>query len=84
METAILSAICMGRSDLIGNGKHHLVPSFQPKGTVEPAEQKIQRFKTKYTGLDSKRSEKSQRPAGNKNKTQRKKKNLKKVLGKKK
>jgi uncharacterized radical SAM protein YgiQ len=74
----------MGRSDLIGNGKHHLVPSFQPKGTVEPAEQKIQRFKTKYTGLDSKRSEKSQRPAGNKNKTQRKQKNLKKVLGKKK
>ncbi|MCL7419642.1 MAG: YgiQ family radical SAM protein [Methylobacter sp.] len=74
----------MGRSDLIGNGKHHLVPSFQPKGTVEPAEQKIQRFKTKYTGLDSKRGEKSQRPAGNKNKTQRKQKNLKKVLGKKK
>ncbi len=23
----------MGRSDLIGNGKRHLVPSFQPKGT---------------------------------------------------
>ena len=23
----------MGRNDLIGNGKHHLVPSWQPKGT---------------------------------------------------
>ena len=23
----------MGRADLIGNGKHHLVPSWQPKGT---------------------------------------------------
>lgn len=23
----------MGRSDLIGNGKHHLVPAFQPAGT---------------------------------------------------
>jgi hypothetical protein len=23
----------MGREDLIGNGKRHLVPSYQPKGT---------------------------------------------------
>ena len=57
----------MGRSDLIGNGKHHLVPSFQPKGTVEPAEKKTLQFKTKYTGLDNKRS--GTRPSGNKNKT---------------
>jgi uncharacterized radical SAM protein YgiQ len=48
----------MGRSDLIGNGKQHLVPSFQPKGTVE-APEKIQRFKTKYTGPDKIRSGKS-------------------------
>ena len=26
----------MGRSDLIGNGKRHLVPSFQPAGTGKP------------------------------------------------
>ena len=25
----------MGRADLIGNGKHHLIPSWQPKGTGE-------------------------------------------------
>jgi hypothetical protein len=23
----------MGRADLIGNGKHHLIPNFQPAGT---------------------------------------------------
>ncbi len=28
----------MGRADLIGNGKKHLVPSFQPKGTGNNAE----------------------------------------------
>ena len=26
----------MGRDDLIGNGKHQLVPRFQPKGTGKP------------------------------------------------
>jgi len=26
----------MGRADLIGNGKQHLIPSYQPKGTGEP------------------------------------------------
>ena len=41
----------IGRSDLIGNGKQHLIPSFQPKGTIETAD-KIQCFKTKYTGPD--------------------------------
>ncbi len=28
----------MGRADLIGNGKHHLVPAWQPAGTGEQAE----------------------------------------------
>jgi len=73
----------MGRSDLIGNGKHHLVPSFQPKGTVEPAEKKTLPFKTKHTGLDSKRSDKSPHPAaGNKSKTGNKQRRLKKHLAK--
>ncbi len=45
----------MGRSDLIGNGKQHLVPTFQPKGTVDPAE-KTQAFKTKYTGFAKNKS----------------------------
>jgi len=61
----------MGRSDLIGNGKQHLIPTFQPKGTVETPE-KIQRFKTKYTGLDNPRSGKSKPYSANKNKTKRK------------
>ncbi len=37
----------MGRADLIGNGKHHLIPSYQPKGFESPV--KTQTFKTKYT-----------------------------------
>ena len=47
----------LGRNDLIGNGKHHLIPSYQPKGTVESSG-KVQQFKTKYTGLDNNRNEK--------------------------
>ncbi len=39
----------MGRSDLIGNGKKHLVPSFQPKGTLDTKTDKSRKFKTKYT-----------------------------------
>jgi uncharacterized radical SAM protein YgiQ len=50
----------MGRNDLIGNGKHHLIPSYQPKGTIESSG-KLQHFKTKYTGLDSNRGEKKYR-----------------------
>jgi uncharacterized radical SAM protein YgiQ len=48
----------MGRADLIGNGKKHLIPSFQPKGTgLKSGEnrnnskyKKNRPFKTKYTG----------------------------------
>jgi len=39
----------MGRADLIGNGKKHLIPSFQPKGTVDSRVDKNKKFKTKYT-----------------------------------
>ncbi len=39
----------MGRADLIGNGKKHLIPSFQPKGTTPVNSSKTQKFKTKYT-----------------------------------
>jgi uncharacterized radical SAM protein YgiQ len=41
----------MGRSDLIGNGKLHLIPNFQPKGFLDPSN-KTQSFKTKHTGFD--------------------------------
>lgn len=46
----------LGRDDLIGNGKRHLIPSFQPKGSLNkkdaPATNKgnAKRFVTKYTG----------------------------------
>ncbi len=43
----------MGRADLIGNGKHHLVPSFQPKtGESAPQNHKAPKrpFATKHTG----------------------------------
>ena len=49
----------MGRADLIGNGKMHLIPTFQPAGTFE-ANTKTQPFKTKYTtgfGKTEQRSE---------------------------
>jgi hypothetical protein len=46
----------MGRADLIGNGKHHLIPAWQPKGTGLQHEGKrktIQksRVRTQHTGL---------------------------------
>jgi uncharacterized radical SAM protein YgiQ len=44
----------MGRADLIGNGKKHLIPSFQPKGTGLKYENsrngKLRPFVTKYNG----------------------------------
>jgi len=39
----------MGRADLIGNGKQHLIPSFQPKGMGTTKMDKSHKFKTKYT-----------------------------------
>jgi len=44
----------LGREDLIGNGKKHLIPSFQPKGTfdkdVQANKKRSKPFVTKYTG----------------------------------
>ncbi len=39
----------MGRADLIGNGKKHLIPSFQPKESRYANNDKALKFKTKYT-----------------------------------
>jgi uncharacterized radical SAM protein YgiQ len=40
----------MGRMDLIGNGKNHLVPAWQPKGTgLEPEGRRGQKFATQHT-----------------------------------
>jgi len=44
----------MGRADLIGNGKRHLIPSFQPRGTFDDnksgKKNKSKPFVTKHTG----------------------------------
>jgi radical SAM superfamily enzyme YgiQ (UPF0313 family) len=46
----------MGRADLIGNGKHHLIPAWQPAGTGNAAEghrggSAHRPFRTQHTGL---------------------------------
>jgi len=46
----------MGRRDLIGNGRHHLIPTFQPAGTGQKPEgarkpKKYQSLRTQHTGL---------------------------------
>jgi uncharacterized radical SAM protein YgiQ len=40
----------MGRADLIGNGKRHLVPGWQPRGSA-PSAAGARRFRTQHTGL---------------------------------
>lgn len=57
----------MGRADLIGNGKKHLIPTFQPKG-FEEIPDKTQAFRTKYTGLHKENNRKSPPPAFKKQK----------------
>jgi hypothetical protein len=37
----------MGRADLIGNGKHHLIPAYQPVGPGSASRP----FRTQHTGL---------------------------------
>jgi len=41
----------MGRSDLIGNGRHQLLPAYQPAGTGERREGRRTPFRTQHTGL---------------------------------
>jgi uncharacterized radical SAM protein YgiQ len=44
----------MGRADLIGNGKHHLIPAYQPVGSAAGARAAPARplpFRTQHTGL---------------------------------
>jgi uncharacterized radical SAM protein YgiQ len=43
----------MGRADLIGNGKHHLIPAYQPVGTGQQAQARpgARPFRTQHTGL---------------------------------
>ena len=44
----------MGRADLIGNGRRHLVPAYQPRGTGGAPEGKPggdRPFRTQHTGL---------------------------------
>jgi uncharacterized radical SAM protein YgiQ len=43
----------MGRADLIGSGKHQLIPTYQPAGTgqVHEGHRGGQRFATQHTGL---------------------------------
>jgi uncharacterized radical SAM protein YgiQ len=39
----------MGRADLIGNGKQHLIPAYQPVGTAQVGARRP--FRTQHTGL---------------------------------
>ncbi len=43
----------MGRADLIGNGKRHLIPAWQPKGTGDDTggQGVGKTFRTQHTGL---------------------------------
>jgi uncharacterized radical SAM protein YgiQ len=41
----------MGRSDLIGSGRHQLLPAYQPPGTGERSEGRRAPFRTQHTGL---------------------------------
>jgi hypothetical protein len=57
----------MGREDLIGNGKRHLVPTWQPEGTGEQSEGARRKmgdrpFKTQHTGLPTTPALRSSKP----------------------
>jgi uncharacterized radical SAM protein YgiQ len=41
----------MGRADLIGNGKHHLIPAYQPVGAARRGGAAALPFRTQHTGL---------------------------------
>jgi hypothetical protein len=57
----------MGRADLIGNGKHHLIPAYQPVSPAGPGARRGRvtlPFRTQHTGLppSGKRSKPVSRP----------------------
>ena len=61
----------MGRADLIGNGKRHLVPTWQPAGTGDAGGEGArtgrkhgqQKFLTKHTGLPPQPKARDDKPA---------------------
>jgi uncharacterized radical SAM protein YgiQ len=54
----------MGRGDLIGSGRHQLIPSYQPAGTGRAPEgaRAGKAFKTQHTGLPHTAPEKTSKP----------------------
>jgi uncharacterized radical SAM protein YgiQ len=57
----------MGRADLIGNGKQHLVPAYQPLGAATrtpafPTGASASRFRTQHTGLPDRARRRQPRP----------------------
>ncbi len=52
----------MGRADLIGNGKHQLVPNWQPKGTGDDASSRTRPFRTKHGHPAKRHTGSKQRP----------------------
>ncbi|MBD3670723.1 MAG: YgiQ family radical SAM protein [Gammaproteobacteria bacterium] len=67
----------MGRADLIGNGKRHLIPTWQPEGTggkaegrrVTPKANSGKSFRTTHTAAD--RGRRKDKRAGNKSSSKR-------------
>ncbi|NNM81516.1 MAG: YgiQ family radical SAM protein [Burkholderiales bacterium] len=52
----------MGRADLIGNGKHHLVPRFQPQGTG--GKEGMKPFRTQHTRQENEENRHRKRQPG--------------------
>ncbi len=52
----------MGRADLIGNGKHHLVPRFQPQGTGD--REGMKPFRTQHTRQENEENRHRKRQPG--------------------
>jgi uncharacterized radical SAM protein YgiQ len=57
----------MGRSDLIGNGRHHLIPAYQPVGSAvrgSPGRPAALPFRTQHTGLPQSGRSRGGKPRG--------------------
>jgi uncharacterized radical SAM protein YgiQ len=57
----------MGRSDLIGNGRHHLIPAYQPVGSAvrgNPGRPAALPFRTQHTGLPQSGRSRGGKPRG--------------------